>query len=75
MVAFSRIKAGDILWDCHETLQGNTTMRKMGAWPVKVVEVYPDTRTACVSWNYNPTKIYRERELAKLRRTKHKDAR
>jgi hypothetical protein len=74
MVAFSKIKAGDILWDCRKTKMGNTTMSKMGSWPVRIVEVYPDTRTACVSWNHNPTKIYREREILRLRRSPIKEA-
>lgn len=75
MVAFNTIKAGDILWDCHRTRMGNTSMARMGCWQVRVVEVYPDTKTACVSWSGNPTKIYRERDLGKLRRTKHPKAR
>lgn len=69
MVAFSSIKDGDILWDCHKTRQGNTNISKMGSWPVKILEIYAANRAVKVSWNYNSPKMYGERDIKRLRRT------
>lgn len=75
MVAFTTIKAGDTLWDCHRTRAGNTTMRVMGCWQVKVISVDTVRSNALVSWNGNPARVYSERDIGKLRRTKHPKAR
>jgi hypothetical protein len=75
MVAFSKITAGDVLWDCHRTQMGNTTMRQMSCWKVTVIEVHEDRRTALVSWNGNKPRVYSERDIGKLRRTKVEGAR
>jgi hypothetical protein len=71
MVAFSTVKPGDVLWDCHRTRMGNTTMSKMGAWTVKIISVDPEKRTAVASWNGNRPTIYHERHIKALRRTRH----
>jgi hypothetical protein len=78
MVAFSKIKVGDVLYDCHKYTAGNTNIRKMGTWPVKVIEVYPPGAlnigaSAMVSWNGNKPRIYTESKLKRLRRSRPKD--
>jgi hypothetical protein len=70
MVAFSTIKPGDVLWDCHREKMGNTKMTRMGTWRVVVYEVNQETRSALVSWNGNPRKLWGERKLKALRRSK-----
>lgn len=70
MVAYSAIKEGDILWDCRKTRQGNTTMRSMSCWQVKIISLDPARRTAVVSWNTNAPRLYSERALKALRRTR-----
>lgn len=74
MVAFYLIKPGDVLWDCHRTKMGNTTMTRMGCWQVQVVSVDRDNHTAQCSWNGNAPRRYTERQIKALRRTKAKDA-
>jgi len=73
MVAFSTIKNGDTLYDCHRYRMGNTTRTKMGTWLVRVLEVYPDRRSARVSWNSNTAEIWSETRLRRLRRTPVKE--
>ena len=68
MVAFSRIKPGETLYDCHMTRMGNTSMRRMGTWLVKVLEVYPEKQTALVSWNGNRAEVWGLSRMQKLRR-------
>lgn len=74
MPAFSTIKVGDRLWDVHSERMGNTTMRRMGSWPVDVIEVDPERRRAKCVWNHNVSRAswYTERQLARLRRTPYK---
>jgi hypothetical protein len=75
MVAFTTIKVGDVLWDCHKVRQGNTTVRKMGAWQVRILEIDPERRSAMASWNGNRPMRYSEGALKRLRRTKHPSVR
>jgi lipocalin len=69
MVAFSKIKPGETLYDCHMTRMGNTTLRKMGTWTVKVLEVYPEKQAALVSWNGNRAEVWGLSRMQKLRRS------
>jgi hypothetical protein len=71
MVAFSTIKQGDELWDCHRHKMGNTTMTQMGAWRVKIISVDESARTVMASWNGNRPEVYSEYRLQRLRRTRH----
>lgn len=64
---FEKIQAGQTLFDVHSYRTGNTTLRSVGVWPVKILSVHPESRTAMVSWNGNgPERMY-EASLAKLR--------
>jgi hypothetical protein len=69
MVAFSKIRVGETLYDCHMHRMGNTTMRKMGTWVVKVIAIYPEKQTALVSWNGNRPEVWGLTRMQKLRRT------
>lgn len=72
-INFERIKAGDVLWDYHSYGMGNTTMRAMGNWSVRVIEINHDAGWAIVSWNGNqPEKWYRHK-MCRLRRSKGKE--
>lgn len=70
MVAFSAIKEGDILWDCRRTRQGNTSLRRMSSWQVKIITIDHDKKTAVASWNWNAPRTYTVRQIEKLRRTR-----
>lgn len=75
MVAFSSIKVGDNLWDAHRVRQGNTTIRRMGNWPVTIKEIDAERRRALVSWNGNTPKWWGERQIKSLRRSKKEEKR
>ncbi len=64
---FEKIKAGDTLYDVHSYRMGNTTIRTVGVWSVRVVEVNHATRCALVSWNGNMPEMYSERTLTRLK--------
>lgn len=64
---YERIKAGDVLYDVHSYYMGNTTVRSMGVWHVKVIALHPEDRTATVSWNGNRPERYYESDLKRLR--------
>lgn len=67
MASFDRIKPGDTLYDCRKTGQ---IIRYVGTWTVRVIEVYPEKRTALVSWNGNKPEIWHETRLKRLRRSR-----
>lgn len=52
-VAFTSLKVGDIIYDCHRHRLGNTTATELGIWSVRVVEIDLKERKAFVSWNGN----------------------
>lgn len=66
---YEKIKVGDVLYDVHSCRIGNTTIRSVGVWPVRILDLHPETQSATVSWNGNddrPRRYFR-RDLAKLR--------
>lgn len=65
MATLSKLTPGQILYDVHSERMGNTTIRRQGVWKVRVIEVYEDH--AVVSWNGNPPRKYRERDIKPLR--------
>lgn len=65
-IKFERIQPGMRLWDRHRERAGNTTMTRLGEWPVDVVSVDSKGRTAVVRWNCNAPETYHERRLTKL---------
>jgi len=73
MAAFDRINVGDILYDCRMQRQGNTTMRKMACWTVRIVSIDSVKGTAMASWNGNAPRLYSESAIKRLRRTPKKD--
>ncbi len=65
-IKFEKITAGMTLYDRHSERMGNTTLRSIGEWPVRIVSVDPVARTASVSWNGNPPRLMFARALEKL---------
>lgn len=64
---FERITPGMVLYDAHKHRMGNATMWTMGVWPVKILSVDAERRTAIASWNGNRAEVYYERDLRRLR--------
>lgn len=67
MVAYNTIKVGDVLYDCHTYGMGNTVMRAMGVWEVKIVAL--ERNGAEVRWNGNRPERWHMNRLDKLRRS------
>lgn len=65
-MTFDKLKPGIILYDVHSYTMGNTSIRSMGVWCVKVHEVHPN-RTILASWNGNAVKRMYESEWKRLR--------
>lgn len=67
-VKFEKVTAGDTYYDCHRRRMGNTTMSKMGVWPIRVISVDHAAGFAMCSWNSNAATKYTAFRFAKLRR-------
>jgi hypothetical protein len=65
-IKFEKIKPGMRLYDRHREKMGNTTMRTLGEWDVRVIEVNADKRKALVSWNENRPEWWWADRLKKL---------
>ena len=65
-IKFEKIQAGMTLYDRHRTRMGNTTLRSLGEWSVRIISVDAAARTAVVSWNGNREQTWWERDLKKL---------
>ena len=64
---FEKLVVGMVLYDRHKYRAGNTTMRVLGEWRVRIISIDPEKRTAMASWNSNPPNRWRESDLAKLK--------
>lgn len=63
-IDISKLKAGDVLYDCRRVKAGNTTMSVDGVWECYVCEVGEDNGRpwALISWNGNtPRRYYQTR--------------
>jgi hypothetical protein len=60
-VAFTSLKVGDTIYDCHRHRVGNTTATELGIWKVRILEINLKERKVLVSWNDNPSKWENER--------------
>lgn len=52
-IKFEKIEPGMVLYDRHRYKMGNTTVRSIGEWRVKVLEVDRENRRVRYSWNGN----------------------
>lgn len=66
-MTFEKLKVGDVYYDVHSYRMGNTTIRSMGVWTVKVLSLNPASETAVVSWNGNRSETYYRNDWKKLR--------
>ena len=67
MATLERLKPGQILYDVHGYQRGNTTMRAVGVWLVRVIEVDMERRRALVSWNSNSPEWRYERQISRYK--------
>ena len=64
---FDKIKPGMVLYDRHKYRAGNTTIRVLGEWPVRIISVDPERFSAVVSWNGNQPETWSSLSLMKLK--------
>lgn len=72
-VKFEVVKPGDVLWDVHKQKMGNTTLSRLGCWPVRILEINYERKVASCSWNGNKPTTYTKTQIERLRRNKPKD--
>ncbi len=59
-----------IVYDAHKSKMGNTTMRSMGVWQVKIISVDLERQTVEASWNDNSPRTYGKESWSKWRAVK-----
>jgi len=69
---FEKLKPGMVLYDVHSEPLGNTTMRTIGVWEVRVISIHPNEKLpwcsyAMCSWNTNKPEMYGRERIEKLR--------
>jgi hypothetical protein len=65
-IKFEKIQPGMKLYDRRKQTMGNTALRSLREWTVKIISVDPARRSAVVSWNGNRHQTYGEASLRKL---------
>lgn len=66
-IKFEKIHAGQTLYDVRRAPFPRSMYGKWEHWPVLIVSVDAEKRTAVVSWNHNREQVYGERSLTRLR--------
>ncbi len=61
------IKPPMTVYDVHSYAMGNTYVRSLGCWPVRILEVDQRLRIVVASWNGNPKQNFYERQWKKWR--------
>ena len=62
------LKPGMVVYDVGTYRMGNTTMRSVGVWPVRIVEIDMEKRIVVASWNGNPPKRFVSSEATRWRK-------
>lgn len=65
----SRLQTGQIVYDVAKTRMGNTTLRTVSVWRVRVIAVDSEKATVTASWNGNPARTYTARAVKRWRAT------
>lgn len=63
-----KLSPGMVVYDVHSYRMGNTTMRSMGVWRVRIASVDLDKQTCIASWNGNEPKKFWHRDISKWRK-------
>ena len=53
-----KLKPGMIVYDVHSHRMGNTTMRTLGVWRIRIEQLDLEKRTVYASWNNNPARWF-----------------
>lgn len=71
-VKFEKVQVGDVLWSKSRGRMGNTIIKETRWHSVRVIDIDSEKKTACVSWNGNPTETYYRKQVERLYRNKPK---
>lgn len=74
MIKLESVEVGMTLYERHRTKMGNTTMKTLGEWPVKIIEICVAMTSdglqprvgAMVSWNGNQQTYWPRKKVEKL---------
>ena len=58
MIAIEKLSPGMEVYDVHSEQAGNTTMRRIGVWPVRIVSVDVERGVVTAHWNGNPARSF-----------------
>lgn len=62
---FESLKENTVVYDCHSYKMGNTKMRTLGIWTIKVISIDKEKRICTASWNGNAPKTFGETAVRK----------
>lgn len=65
-----KLKPGMLVWSVGRYGVGNTTMRSVAAYPVKIIEVDEGGQRVTACWNHNPAQVYTRHSWSKWRLAK-----
>lgn len=64
------LEPGMIVYDVHSTKMGNTSLKSMGVWNVKIVSIDLERQSVECSWNGNPPRSVYRKTWSKWRKEK-----
>ncbi len=67
---FESLKENTIVYDCHSYKMGNTKMRTLGIWTIKVISIDKEKRIVMAAWNGNAPRTYGAESVKKWLRDK-----
>lgn len=62
---FEKLQPGMTVYDVGSHQMGNTTLKTISVWAVKIVSVDPEKRSVQASWNGNPVRTFHEGSYSK----------
>lgn len=64
-MTLKKLKPGDTVYSIHRYKMGNTTIKTVGYYPVKIVSVDEEKRRVTASQNHNPPTTFYEKQWSK----------
>ncbi len=64
---FEKLQPEMTVYDVDTYTMGNTRMKSVGVWSVRVVSIDADSRSVMASWNSNPAKRFYAHSVKKWR--------
>lgn len=64
-----KLKPGMTVYDVHAYTMGNTKIRSLGVWPIRIISIDLAVKRVTASWNSNSPRTYGVHEIAKWKET------